>query len=133
MVMAMSILHSSGVGLLFLYRGYSQHMLSPAENKLWIQPIGVMLDQLTFLGSNISSTESDVKICLAKTWTTIDRLSVTCKSDLPDKIKRDFFHAVAVSILLYGCTIRTQTKSIEKKLDGNYLRMLCTVLNKFWK
>ena len=45
-------------------------------------------------------------------------------------MKRSFFQAAVVSILLYGCTTRTLTKRLEKKLDGNYTRMLRTVLNK---
>ena len=45
-------------------------------------------------------------------------------TDLTDKMKRSFFQAVVVSILLYGCTTWTQTKWLEKKLDGNYTRML---------
>ena len=49
---------------------------------------------------------------------------------LTDKMKRSFFQAVVVSILLYGCTTRTLTKQLEKKLDGNYTRMLQAVLNK---
>ena len=40
---------------------------------------------------------------------------------------------MAVSILLYGCTTWTPTKQIEKKLHGNYTRMLQAILNKFWK
>ena len=34
------------------------------------------------------------------------------------------------TILLYGCTNRTLTKRLEKKLDGNYTRMLRAILNK---
>ena len=41
--------------------------------------------------------------------------------------------AAVVSILLYGCTIWTLTKRLEKKLDGNYTRMLQAILNKSWK
>ena len=41
-----------------------------------------------------------------------------------------FFQAVVVSILLYGCTTWTLTKRLEKKLDGNYTRMLRAILNK---
>ena len=67
---------------------------------------------------------------LAKTWTAIDRLSVIWKSDLTDKMKCSFFQAVIVSILLYGCTTWTLTKRMEKKLDGNYTRMLQVILNK---
>ena len=36
-------------------------------------------------------------------------------------------------ILLYGYTTWTRTKCMEKKLDGNYTRMLQAVLNKSWK
>ena len=36
-------------------------------------------------------------------------------------------------ILLYGCTTWTQTKRLEKKLDGNYTRMLQAILNKSWR
>ena len=47
-------------------------------------------------------------------------------------MKRSFFQAAVVSILLYGCTTWTLTKQLEKKLDGNYTRMLRAVLNKSW-
>ena len=45
-------------------------------------------------------------------------------SDLTDKMKRSFFKAAVVSILLYGCTTWTLTKRKEKKYDANYKRML---------
>ena len=70
---------------------------------------------------------------LAKAWTAIDRLSVLWKSNLSDKIKRNFFQSSVVSILLYGCTTWTQTKCLEKKLDGTCTRMLWVILNKSWK
>ena len=47
-------------------------------------------------------------------------------------MKRSFFKAVVVSILLYGCTTWTLTKRMEKKLDGNYTRMLRAILNMSW-
>ena len=46
-------------------------------------------------------------------------------------MKRSFFRAAVTSILLYGCTW-TLTKWLEKKLDGNYTRMLRAILNKSW-
>ena len=55
------------------------------------------------------------------------------KSDLTDKMKRSFFLAAVVSIMLYGCTTWTLTKRLEKKLDGNYTRMLRAILNKSWR
>ena len=50
-----------------------------------------------------------------------------------DKMKRSFFQAAVVSILLYGCTTWTLTKRLRKKLDGNYRRMLRAILNKSWQ
>ena len=55
------------------------------------------------------------------------------KSDLTDKMKCSFFQAVVVSILLYGCTTWMLTKRLEKKLDGNYTRMLRAILNNPWR
>ena len=48
-------------------------------------------------------------------------------------MKRSFFQAAVVSILLYGCTTWTLTKRLEKKLDGNYTIMLRAILNKSWR
>ena len=47
-------------------------------------------------------------------------------------MKCSFFQAAVVLILLYGCTTWTLTKWLEKKLDGNYTRMLRAILNKSW-
>ena len=86
------------------------------------------MDMFTYVGSSASSSENDINMQLAKTWTAIKWLSIKWKSDLSDKIKRNFFQAPVVSILLYGCIIWTQTKSIEKKLDGNCTKMLPVIL-----
>ena len=78
-------------------------------------------------------TEKVIDTRLTKAWTAIDRFSIIWKSDLTDKMKRSFFQAAVVSILLYGCTTRTLTKRLEKKLDGNYTRMMRAILNNFWR
>ena len=46
--------------------------------------------------------------------------------------KRSYFQVAVVSILLYGCTTWTLTKPMEKKVDGNYKRMLQAILIKSW-
>ena len=48
-------------------------------------------------------------------------------------MKRSFFQAAVMSILLYGCTTWMLTKRLEKKPDGNYTRMLRAILNKSWQ
>ena len=78
-----------------------------------------LVDKFTYLGSSVASTEKDIDTRLTKAWTAINRLSIIWKSDLTDKMKRSFFQAAVVSILLYGCTTWTLTKRLEKKLDGN--------------
>ena len=92
-----------------------------------------LVDKFTYLGSSVSSTEKNIDTQLTKAWTAIDRLSIIWKSDLTDKMKRSFFQAAVVSILLYRCTTWTLTKRLEKKLDGNYTRILWAILNKSWR
>ena len=136
---AETLLHSlereaAGIGL---------HVNADKTEYMWFNQIGVistlngsslkLVDKFTYLGSSVSSTEKDINIRLVKSWTAIDRLSVIWKSDLTDKIKYSFFQAVVVLILLYGCTTCTLNKRMEKKLDGNYTRMLRAILNKSWR
>ena len=85
-----------------------------------------LVDKFTYLRSSVPSTEADINTRLAKAWTVINRLSVLWKSDLTDKIKPRF-------LPLYGYTTWTLTKHMEKKLDGNYRRMLRAILNKSWR
>ena len=79
------------------------------------------------------ASKKDIETRLTKAWTAINRLSTIWKSDRTDKMKRSFFPAAVTSILLYGCTTWTLTKRVEKKLDGNYTRMLRAILNKSWQ
>ena len=92
-----------------------------------------LVEKFTYLGSSISSTEKDINTRLTKAWTAIDRLSIIWTSNLTDKMKRSFFQAAAVPILLYRCTTWILTKRLEKKLDGNYTRMLRAILNRSWQ
>ena len=70
-----------------------------------------LVDKFTYLGSSVESTEKDIETRLTKAWTAINRLSTIWKSDLTDKMKRSFFQAAVTSILLYGCTTWTLTKT----------------------
>ena len=92
-----------------------------------------LVDKFTYLGCSVSSTGKDIDTQLTKAWIAIDKLSIIWKSDMTDKMKRSFFQAAIVSILLYGCTTWTLTKRPEKKLDGNYTRKLRAILNKLWR
>ena len=95
-----------------------------------IDSIYVLCKDYFLFISSVSSMEKDIDTRLTKAWTAIDMLSVIWKSDLTDKMKHSFFQAAFTSILLYGCTTWTLTKRLEKKLGGNYTRMLRAILNK---
>ena len=60
----------------------------------------LLQDKFTYLGSSVSSTKKDIDTRLTKAWTAIDKLSIIWKSNLTDKMKRSFFPAAVVSILL---------------------------------
>ena len=91
-----------------------------------------ILNKFTYLGSSVSSTETDIDMQLTKAWTAIDGLLVIWKSDLTDKMKSSFFQAVIMSILQYGCTTWMLIKRLEKRLHGNYT-MLRAILNRSWR
>ena len=74
-----------------------------------------LVDKFTYLESSVSLTEKDIDTRLTKAWTANDRLSIIWKSDQTDKMKRSFFRAAVVSILLYGCTTLTLTKRLGEK------------------
>ena len=81
----------------------------------------------------VSSTKKGHRHAANEGMDSYHRVSIIWKSDLTDKMKCSFFQAAIVSILLYGCTTWTQIKRLEKKLDGNYTRMLRAILNKSWR
>ena len=90
-----------------------------------------LVNQFIYLGNNISSTEGDFTMCIGKAWS-IDRLLTLWKFDLSDKIKWEFFQAVCncVSTIEWLHHLDFKKKPGEKKLDGNYSRILHNVLNK---
>ena len=91
------------------------------------------VNSFNYLGSNISSSAKDVEIRIAKAWIALDSLKAIWKSTLTNDMKRSFFQATVESVLLYGSTTWTLTKTLEAKLDGTYTRMLRAVLDLSWR
>ena len=91
------------------------------------------VDNFIYLGSEIESTNIEIKIRNTKSWAALEKLSSIWKLSHSTTLKRNFFRAVVESVLLYGSEARTLTKTHEKKLDGTYTRMLRTILNISWK
>ena len=62
-----------------------------------------LVNKFTYLGSSVSSTKKRHRHTPNEDIA-IEKLSFIWKSDLTYKMKRSFFQAAVVSILLYGCT-----------------------------
>ena len=86
-----------------------------------------------YLGSNIQSIEKDMNIRLAKSWAALNNMNAIRKYRLPDRIKRNFFRTTVESVLVYGSVSWTLTKALEKRISGNYTRMLRAIRNRSWK
>ena len=85
---------------------------------IYIKNIYIVQRPLRIIYSNDTFTTKSKQSLKSTNWTN------------KNNYKRSFFQAAVVSILLYGCTTLTLTKRLEKKLDGNYTRMLRAILNK---
>ena len=75
----------------------------------------------------------DIKVRKNQAWEALHKLNSIWKSNCSTALKRETFTALVESILLYGCTSWTLTKSQQKNLDGTYTNMLCKVMNVTWK
>ena len=86
-------------------------------------------DIFTYLGSSVSSPKKQIDTRLTKAWTASNSLSIIWKSDLTDKMKRSFFQAAVVSILLYGCITWMQTKRLDcGSLTVQLFSIICRTL-----
>ena len=92
-----------------------------------------VIEHFTDLGRNISTTASNVNIGIGEVWTAINILLTIRKSNLSDKMKQEFDQAVAMSELLYGCTIWTLMKRSKKMIDWSSTMILHIILYKSWE
>ena len=61
-----------------------------------------MVEDFKYLGSYIGSTKRDGNIRIAKAWAAQNNMNGIWKSNLTDKLKRNFFRAAVELILVYG-------------------------------
>ena len=92
-----------------------------------------VVENFKYLGGWLKSSEKDFEIRKAHAWTACHKLQKIWKSNIKKKIKERLFLATVESILLYGSETWTLTKSLQKRLDGCYTRMLRMVYNVSWK
>ena len=92
-----------------------------------------MKDNFKYLGGWMESSEKDFEIRKALAWKACHKLSKIWKSHIKKKLKERLFLSTVESILLYGSETWTMTKSLQKRLDGCYTRMLRMAFDVTWK
>ena len=68
--------------------------------------------EFNYLGSFIGSTAHDIDVRISKAWGAITSMTKIWKSKLSERLKRNFFRATVESVLTYGATTWTLTKTI---------------------
>ena len=92
-----------------------------------------IVENFKYLGSWMESTEKDFEIRKALAWSSCHKLKKIWNSTLSRRIKVKLFTATVESVLLYGCAAWTVTKTLEKRINGCYTRMLRMALGISWK
>ncbi len=102
-----------------------------------IQPInGTTLkkvENFKYLGAWMSSSEKDFEIRKAIAWSACHKLKTIWSSQLSRNLKVRLFRATVESVLTYNAETWTVNKSLEKRINGCYTRMLRMVNNVTWK
>ena len=80
----------------------------------------------------VDSSKKDIATRKALAWQTLNRMTRIWTSSTKPELKKRFFLATVISILLYGCEAWTMTEAMEKSLNGTYTRMLRKALNVHW-
>ena len=60
-----------------------------------------LVDKFIYIGSYISSTESDLNKPIVKPLNSVDKFSILCISD---RTKQGYIHTTAVFVYMYSCT-----------------------------
>ena len=92
-----------------------------------------MVNDFQYLGSRIASTEKDITMRIGKAWSALQKLNVIWKSRLKRQLKINLFRATVETVLTYDATTWTLTKSLTRRIDGVYTRMLRAALDVSWK
>ena len=93
---------------------------------------GQLLEEVqdfVYLGAWIGDSVKDFEVRKAKAWNALNKMNKIWKSGMSRRTKIRLFRATVETILLYGCEAWTVTKSLGKRLDGCYSRMLRAAQN----
>ena len=107
----------------------------------WTEPVTISLasgsikqvSDFKYLGSWLMDCSKDFEVRKALAWNAAIKLVKIWKNNhIKEEIKYNLFRACVESTLLYNATTWTMTKTLEKKLDGCYRRLLRYSLGLVW-
>ena len=81
----------------------------------------------------MASSEKDFEIRKAMAWSACNKLKLIWSSKLSRNLKIRLFKATVESVLLYNSETWTVSKTMQRRIDGCYTRMLRMALNVSWK
>ena len=113
----------------FMLYNFREGEICTAEGRTKLKQV----QNFQYLGSWVDQSTQDLNIRKAKAWTALNRLTAIWKSNLGRKLKVCFFRAPVETVLLYGSEAWTLTSSLEKQLDGCYIRLLRAALYVNWR
>ena len=89
------------------------------------------VNDFKYLGS-YTTTSYGMDLRIEQAWGAMNYLNKVWKSNIKRATKTKVFKASVESILLYGSDSWSLTKTLSKKLDGTYTRMLRKAFNISW-
>ena len=92
-----------------------------------------IVDNFKYLGSWMQISEKDFNIRKALAWSAAIKMKKLCKSSIRDSLTVRIFRATIETIYTYGAETWTTTKTMTKRIDGCYTRILRMALNISWK
>ena len=81
----------------------------------------------------MQSSEKYFNIRKALAWSAANKMKKLWKSCIRDSLKVRIFRATIETIYTYGAATWTTTKTMNKRIDGCYTRLLRMALNISWK
>ena len=90
------------------------------------------VDDFQYLEAWADETGKDIEVRIAKGWGVLNKMETVWKSKLSRNLKVRFFQATVESVIIVRCGKLTLTRTLEKRLDGAYTRMLRAALDISW-
>jgi len=91
------------------------------------------VEDFIYLGAKLKSPSSDIERRKALAWVACHKLKSIWKSKMSNKIKIRIFRATVESVLTYGAETWSLNKTLSKRLDGCYTRLLRMATNTNWR